>query len=232
MSIKKDKKFDKLHADFNKMKLILQEQFKILEDVVSYGLDIIDTKRIELFKENEDKLDKLEIKMSDTIILTMGLQQPMASELRLLIAYFRMIGFMERIGDQLNNVITFMQKMEPPFIHEKHRDSLMNMLSISENMVRKALISFEDNDKEYAIWTIKNDELVDEMKYELMKRTVKKDTPEGVDVNEMFNLLNYGNILSSIERVADNATNIAEASIYYQQGIDLRHKNLSEDDQL
>jgi phosphate transport system protein len=162
----------------------------------------------------------------------MGLQQPMASELRLLIAYFRMIGFMERIGDQLNNVITFMQKMEPPFIHEKHRDSLMNMLSISENMVRKALISFEDNDKEYAIWTIKNDELVDEMKYELMKRTVKKDTPEGVDINEMFNLLNYGNILSSIERVADNATNIAEASIYYQQGIDLRHKNLSEDDQL
>jgi phosphate transport system protein len=230
MSIKKDKKFDKLHSDFSKMKLILQEQFEILDEVVSYGLDIIDSKRVEKFKNNEDKLDNLELKMSDNIILTMGLQQPMASELRLLVSYFRMIGFMERIGDQLNNVISFMQKMEPPFIHERHRESLLNMLSISEKMVRKALISFEDSDKEYAIWTIKNDELVDEMRFKLMKRMVKKEIPEGVDQSEIFNLLNFGSILSSIERVADNATNIAEASIYFQQGIDLRHKDISEEE--
>ncbi|MCY1636186.1 phosphate signaling complex PhoU family protein [Marinifilum sp. D737] len=230
MSIKKDKKFDKLHSDFSKMKLILQEQFEIMDEVVSYGLDIIDAKRIEKFKSNEDKLDNLEIKMSDNIILTMGLQQPMASELRLLVSYFRMIGFMERIGDQLNNVLRYIEHMEPPFIPEKHRDSLLNMLSISEKMVRKALISFEDSDMEYAIWTIKNDEFVDEMRYDLMKRMVKKETPEGVDQNDMYNLLNFGNILSSIERVADNATNIAEASIYYQRGIDLRHKDISEED--
>lgn len=230
MSIKKDKKFDKLHSDFSKMKLILQEQFEIMDEVVSYGLDIIDAKRVDKFKNNENKLDNLEIKMSDNIILTMGLQQPMASELRLLVSYFRMIGFIERIGDQLNNVLRYIQKMEPPFIPEKHRDSLLNMLSISEKMVRKALISFEDSDKEYAIWTIKNDEFVDEMRYDLMKRMVKKETPEGVDQNDIFNLLNFGNILSSIERVADNATNIAEASIYYQQGIDLRHQDLPEED--
>jgi len=230
MSIKKDKKFDKLHSDFSKMKLILQEQFEIMDEVVSYGLDIIDAKRVDKFKNNENKLDNLEIKMSDNIILTMGLQQPMASELRLLVSYFRMIGFIERIGDQLNNVLRYIQKMEPPFIPEKHRDSLLNMLSISEKMVRKALISFEDNDMEYAIWTIKNDEFVDEMRYDLMKRMVKKETPEGVDQNDIFNLLNFGNILSSIERVADNATNIAEASIYYQQGIDLRHQDLPEED--
>jgi Phosphate uptake regulator len=230
MSIKKDKKFDKLHADFSKMKLILQEQFEIMDEIVSYGLDIIDVKRVEKFESNENKLDNLEIKMSDNIILTMGLQQPMASELRLLISYFRMIGFIERIGDQLNNVLRFIQKMEPPFIPEKHRDSLLNMLSISEKMVRKALISFEDGDMEYAIWTIKNDEFVDEMRYDLMKRMVKKETPEGVDQHDIYNLLNFGNILSSIERVADNATNIAEASIYYQQGIDLRHKDISEEE--
>ncbi|WP_321298119.1 PhoU domain-containing protein [Marinifilum fragile] len=230
MSIKKDKKFDKLHADFSKMKLILQEQFEIMDEIVSYGLDIIDVKRVEKFESNENKLDNLEIKMSDNIILTMGLQQPMASELRLLISYFRMIGFIERIGDQLNNVLRFIQKMEPPFIPEKHRDSLLNMLSISEKMVRKALISFEDSDMEYAIWTIKNDEFVDEMRYDLMKRMVKKETPEGVDQHDIYNLLNFGNILSSIERVADNATNIAEASIYYQQGIDLRHKDISEEE--
>ncbi|WP_421919231.1 PhoU domain-containing protein [Marinifilum sp.] len=139
MSIKKDKRFDKLHSDFSKMKLLLQEQFEILEELVSYGLDIVDPKKNDQFKANEDKLDGLELKMSDNIILTMGLQQPMASELRLLVSYFRMIGFIERIGDQLNNVINFMYNMDPPFIHERHKGSLLNMLSISDKMVRKAL---------------------------------------------------------------------------------------------
>jgi phosphate transport system protein len=230
MSIKKDKKFDKLHSDFSKMKLILQEQFEILEDVVNLGLDIIDPKRIDQFKQNEKKLDNFELKMSDNIIQTMGLQQPMASELRLLFSYFRMIGHIERIGDQLNNVLRFIDKMEPPFIPETHRDSLLNMLSISEKMVRKALISFEDGDHEYAVWTIKNDELVDEMQWQLTKRMVKKESPEGTDPNKIFNLINFSSILGNIERIADNATNIAEASIYYQQGIDLRHKELPEDD--
>ncbi|WP_421919230.1 hypothetical protein [Marinifilum sp.] len=59
---------------------------------------------------------------------------------------------------------------------------------------------------------------------------VKNEIPEGINKNDIFNLLNFGCILSSIERVADNATNIAEASIYYQQGIDLRHKDISEEE--
>ncbi|MPQ46800.1 hypothetical protein GCQ56_07215 [Marinifilum sp. N1E240] len=230
MSIKKDKKFDKLHTDFAKMKLILQEQFEILEDVVLLGLDIIDPKQVAKFKQNEEKLDQFELKMSDNIIQTMGLQQPMASELRLLFSYFRMIGHIERIGDQLNNVMRFIDKMEPPFIPENQRESLLNMLSISEKMVRKSLISFEDSDREYAIWTIKNDELVDEMQKQLLRRMVKKETPQGIEESKIYNLLNFGSILGNIERIADNATNIAEASIYYQQGIDLRHQDLPEEE--
>ncbi|MGQ1909999.1 phosphate signaling complex PhoU family protein [Marinifilum sp. RC60d5] len=226
MSIKKDKKFDKIHSDFGKMKLILQEQFEILENVVLLGLDIIDVKEVEKFKINETILDKFELKLSDNIIQTIGLQHPMASDLRLLISYFRMIGHIERIGDQLNNILRFINKMEPPFIPETHRESLLDMLSISEKMVRKALISFEDLDHEYAIWTIKNDELVDEMQYNLLKRMVKKHTPKDIDKTGIYNLINFASILSNIERIADNATNIAEASIYFQQGIDLRHQDL------
>lgn len=228
MSIKKDKKFDKLHSDFGKMKLILQEQFEILENVVLLGLDIIDVKEVEKFKINETILDKFELKLSDNIIQTIGLQHPMASDLRLLISYFRMIGHIERIGDQLNNVLRFINKMEPPFIPENQRESLLDMLSISEKMVRKALISFDDRDHEYAIWTIKNDELVDEMQYNLLKRMVKKHTPKENDKTGIYNLINFASILASIERIADNATNIAEASIYFQQGIDLRHQDLSD----
>lgn len=231
MSIKKDKKFDKLDNDFAKMKSLVFQQFEILEEVVNNGLDEVEKSTIDTFNKNESKLDQFELKMSDNIIQTIGLQHPMARELRLLVSYFRMIGHVERIGDQLNNVMRFFHKMDPPNIPENQKDSVHNMLSLSEKMVKKALISFEDGDHEYAIWTIKNDEIVDEMQSQILKRMVRKNAPKDTDPTEIFNLLNFNSILGNIERIADNATNIAEAAIYYQQGIDLRHQELPEDDQ-
>ncbi len=231
MSIKKDKKFDKLDNDFAKMKALVFQQFEILEEVVNNGLDELEESTINTFNKNEQKLDQFELKMSDNIIQTIGLQHPMARELRLLVSYFRMIGHVERIGDQLNNVMRFFHKMDPPNIPENQKDSVLNMLSLSEKMVKKALISFEDGDHEYAIWTIKNDEIVDEMQSTILKRMVRKNAPKNTDPTEIFNLLNFNSILGNIERIADNATNIAEAAIYYQQGIDLRHQELPEEDQ-
>ena len=231
MSIKKDKKFEKLDNDFAKMQSLLFQQFGILEEVVNNGLNEVGKGLIDTFKQNESKIDQFENKMRDNIIQTIGLQHPMASDLRLLVSYFRMIGHVERIGDQLNNVMRFFHKMDPPTIPENHKDSVLNMLSISEEMVKKALISFEDGDREYAIWTIKNDEIVDEMQSKILKRMVRKNSPKGSEPTEIFNLLNFNSILGNIERIADNATNIAEASIYYQQGIELRHQDLPEEDQ-
>ncbi|WP_372751577.1 phosphate signaling complex protein PhoU [Labilibaculum sp.] len=229
MSIKKDKKFEKLDNDFAKMQSLLFEQFEILDEVTNNGLADVDKKLVETFNRNEEKIDLYELKMSDNIIQTIGLQQPMASDLRLLVSYFRMIGHVERIGDQLNNVMRFFHKMDPPTIPDNHKDSVLNMLSLSEKMVRKALISFEDGDREYAIWTLKTDEIVDEMQSKIVKRMVRKNSPKGSEPTEIFNLINFSSILGNIERIADNATNIAEASIYYQQGIDLRHKDLPEE---
>lgn len=231
MSIKKDKKFEKLDNDFSKMQSLLFQQFEILEEVVSNGLNEVEKGLVDTFKKNESKIDQFENKMSDNIIETIGLQHPMASDLRLLVSYFRMIGHVERIGDQLNNIIRFFHKMDPPTIPENHKDSVLNMLSISEKMVKRALISFEDGDREYAIWVIKNDEIVDEMQSKILKRMVRKNSPKESEPTEIYNLLNFNSILGNIERIADNATNIAEASIYFQQGIELRHQDLPEADQ-
>ena len=98
-------------------------------------------------------------------------------------------------------------------------------------MVKKALESFENEDHETAIWTIKNDEVVDDMQRKLISRMLRKNTPPGVAIDDVKNILNFGSILNSIERIADNATNIAEASIYYQDGTDLRHSDLSDTDE-
>jgi phosphate transport system protein len=226
MSIKKDKKFAGINKDFQKMKSLLYEQFETLENVILTGLETLSDKELEVFSENETKLDLLELKISTNIIQTIGLQQPVASELRQLISYLRMLGDMERIGDQLNNILNFFKDLTPTQLPENQRESIHNMYDMSLIMVNKALNSFENEDHEIAIWTIKNDEVVDDMHRKLIKRMLKKSTPENMAVEEVTNILNFGSILNSIERIADNATNIAEASIYYQDGTDLRHQEL------
>ena len=230
MSIKKDKKFDGINKDFQKMKSILYEQFETLENVILTGLDTCSKKELEIFSKNETKLDQLELKMSENIIQTIGLQQPMARELRQLISYLRMLGDMERIGDQLNNILHFFMDLTPKQLPENQKESIHNMFDMSLIMVRKALASFENEDHETAVWTIMNDEVVDDMQRKLIKRMLIKSTPPGVALEDITNILNFGSILNSIERIADNATNIAEASIYYQDGRDLRHSDLSDTD--
>jgi phosphate transport system protein len=90
-------------------------------------------------------------------------------------------------------------------------------------MVEKSLLSFVTGDTDYAVWTIMNDEVVDEMNQKLLRSTISK-----VKMNEKTRemLLSYAdikNIITNIERIADHATNIAEASIYSLQGTDVRH---------
>lgn len=229
-SIKKDKIFHKVDKNFGRIKELLFTQFDILEEIITSGMDTIDTKRIETIKTNEKEIDQLEIIISDEIIQLIVLHQPMASDLRQLISYFRMVNNLERIGDQINNIVHFVDRLTPRQIPEDQRDAILNMFAISLNMVRKALISFEEGDNDYAIWTIKNDEVVDDLQHRLLRSTVKKSTPKGMQPTQIHNILNFANILSSIERIADNATNIAEASIYYTQGIDLRHQDLSSEE--
>ncbi|MFA8435397.1 MAG: phosphate uptake regulator PhoU [Marinifilaceae bacterium] len=230
MSIRKDKIFNKVDKDFSKAKNILFRQFDILEDLIIKGMDNIPEEMLMEFKKNEDKLDQFEIRISEEIIQIIVLHQPMASDLRQIISYFRMIGNIERIGDQINNIVSFISKLTPRSIPSDQQDSVLNMFTMSLNMVKKSLISFEEEDQEYAIWTIKNDEVVDDLQYRLVKLLINKKTPEGVQPLELYNVLNFNSILSSIERIADNATNIAEASIYYQKGIDLRHQEVDEED--
>lgn len=209
------------------MKSLLYGQFETLENVILNGLDSVSKKDLDNFSKNEKKLDQMELKMSHNIILTIGLEQPMAGELRHLISSLRMLSDMERIGDQLNNILYF-KELTPKELPENQKESIHNMYDMSLIMVRKALDSFENEDHETAIWTIKNDEVVDDMQRKLISRMLRKSTPPNMAIEDAANILNFGSILNSIERIADNATNIAEASIYYQDGTDLRHTDLSE----
>jgi phosphate transport system protein len=208
---------------------LILHQLSILEKFLSIDYaDIPD----ELSKEvviNEEKADLLEIKLSDKIVRIIVLHQPVASDLRKLMACFRIVMNLERIGDSVMNILKFYRKIRDAHTFNSLREVILNMLSASKEMVEKSILSFINNDKEYAVWTIRNDDVVDKMNHKLIHASISKSKLPVETEDLLLSLIHINSIISNLERIADHATNIAEASIYAMEGKDVRHQHEDED---
>jgi phosphate transport system protein len=173
--------------------------------------------------ENEKKIDRMEVVISDKFINSIVLYQPVASDIRKLVSIYRIVINLERIGDLVMNIIASIEAIKDTSEYKAMSEVILNMLISGKSMVEKSLISFTNNDKDYAIWTIKNDEVVDEMNRKLLINSISKAKVSKKTRDMLLSYADLKNIITNIERIADHATNIAEASIYSMQGTDIRH---------
>jgi phosphate transport system protein len=225
MNIKKENAIHGVIEKFGEYSNLILHQITLLEKVFSSGPLDISKELIDDIKKNEEKSDQFEIKLSEKIINTIVLQQPLASDLRKLMACYQMVINLERIGDLVVNIINFIPKIKDREIFSQMTNDIFNMLIITKNMVQKSILSFTNSDREYAVWTIKNDSAVDEMYQKLVKRAISKsDMPEETR-QLLLTFIHINSIISNIERIADHATNVAEASVYALDGIDIRHQH-------
>jgi len=223
MTIRKDEAISSIISDFEQISNTLLEQLDYLDHFITSGEMKVSEEVAGFIQKNEEEIDKREVKISDKIINTIVLHSPMASELRRLVSCYRILISLERIGDLVVNITGFIKKIKTPVIYEKYREVLSNMTILSIKMVRKSLLSFLNDDKEFAIWTIKNDIVFDEINSKLLKKLIKESNTAETNKNLLVSLITIKEMMSNIERIADHATNIAEAAIYSIEGKDIRH---------
>ena len=130
--------------------------------------------QLHTIRDNEDKLDKWEVKLSDKIVNTIVLYQPVASEIRQLIALYRIIISLERIGDLAVSITNFMKKIKNEEVYASLSDYISNMMILSVKMVKNSMLSFINKDIDLAIWTIKNEAVVDELNRKMLKKAIGK----------------------------------------------------------
>jgi len=228
MTIKKDDAIHEIEADFEKMANIVLEQLDYMEHFVTSGELKVSDEVMDLITKNEKEIDKIEVKLSDRIVNTIVLHKPVASELRRIIACYRILLNLERIGDLVMNISNFIKKIKTPELYSQFNEILSNMAILSAKMVRKSLLAFTNDDRELAIWTIKNDDILDEVNNKLLKKLLHKTDSEEKDRHLLTSMITIKEMMSNIERIADYATNIAEAAIYSIEGKDIRHHKLEE----
>ncbi len=223
MTSKKDDAINNILKDFEEFANLVLHQLDLLEKVISSGeTDIPDDISNEIL-ENEKRLDKFEVKLSDKIVNTIVLYQPVASDIRRLIACYRIVISLERVGDLVTNILGFLDNIKVEKIYTNLSEVVSNMLIQSTSMVNKALLAFTSDDKEFAIWTIKNDAVVDELNRKMLKKAIKKSKISDENKQLLTSFISMNSIVGNIERIGDHATNIAEAAIYSIEGKDVRH---------
>ena len=223
MKTKREESILDIIATFEEMADIILGQLKLLEKLMA-GPEVEERKRIRFdIMENEDKIDKYEVLISEKFINSIVLYQPVASDIRRIVAIYRMTINLERIGDRVINILHSIENIKYSEEYKAMIEVLTVMLLSGISMVEKSLLSFINNDNEYAIWTIKNDEVVDDMNNKLLINSISKANVSNKTKEMLLSYIDLKNIITNLERIADHATNVAEASIYSIQGTDIRH---------
>lgn len=230
MNTKKEQSIQDTIVSFQAMADLVLLQLNIIEKVMQ---STDEAEQISLIKEinsNEAEIDRLEIIISDKFINSIVLYQPLASDLRKLISVYRMTINLERIGDLVMNMTYAFETLSRTDEYRIMSDVILRMFQSGKLMVEKSLLSFVNNDQKSAIWTIKNDAMVDEMNNKLLANSIAKARLDRRTRKMLLGYIDIKNVITNIERIADHATNIAEATIYSLQGTDVRHSGFEKNE--
>jgi len=171
----------------------------------------------------DHEIDEMEVEIEEECLKIIALHQPVAADLRFLVAVIKINNDLERIGDQVVNiarrVITIAKRPVAPY-----RFDYSEMLDKAEAMLRMSLDSLVNRDIDIATKVLHRDDDVDKIKDQAYDR-IKKAMADGLteDIGYMINLLL---ISRHVERLADHATNIAEEVVYMIEGEIVRHGRL------
>lgn len=168
----------------------------------------------------DHEIDEMEVEIEEECLKIIALHQPVASDLRFLIAVIKINNDLERIGDQVVNIAQRVERIAKRPVAPYHFDYSV-MADKAEAMLRMSLDSLVNQDLDMAIKVLTLDDEVDAIKDEAYDR-IKQAMADGLteDIGYMINLLL---ISRHLERLADHATNIAEEVVYMIEGEIVRH---------
>ncbi|NOY74232.1 MAG: phosphate signaling complex protein PhoU [Kiritimatiellaeota bacterium] len=173
--------------------------------------------------EKDREIDAMEIELEEECLKILALHQPVAVDLRYVVACLKMNNDLERIGDLsakiAKNVVVLSKS--PYGIREFESQNLREMMSLARGMVKGSLDALFEMNKDRAQKVREMDDAVDSINkrihVEIERRVI--ETPE--DSEYLIRLLG---IARAIERIGDYATNIAEDIIYMITGEIVRHE--------
>lgn len=169
----------------------------------------------------DDDIDRTEVDVEEEVLKTLALHQPVAADLRFVIAVLKINSDLERMGDLARNIskkarfITRFEGFKPPV-------DFRDMAAKAQTMVRQSLDALVNADTKIARLVRNTDDAVDRMRKEIQNKLESEISLHPADTECLVRLIS---VSRHLERLADMATHIAEEVIYMVDGEIVRHEH-------
>jgi len=196
----------------------------IVEQMIDKATRSLIHQKMDLAEEvidRDEEVNEAEVRIEEECLKILALHQPVASDLRRIATVLKINVALERIADLACNLAERSQCMQPhPWFPIP--DGLEQMVSLVTRMVQMSLDSFVTSDSKLAMQVIQTDPQVDQLNRTViaeLKMLMQQDSTLVEPALHCFSAARH------IERIGDQAENIAEDVIYIVDGDIIRHKH-------
>jgi phosphate transport system protein len=196
----------------------------LVEEAISKSITALinrDTSLAQRVIANDSEIDAMEVEVEEECLKMLALYQPVAADLRFVVAALKINNDLERMGDLARNIAKRVTQLEGGDPYDLPPE-IRTMATQAQEMVRQCLDAVVKRDPTLARQVREEDDIVDEARQRIQRRVLQgiKDQPKNVE-----NLLRINSVSKHIERIADMATNIAEDVVYMVEGDIVRHRS-------
>jgi phosphate transport system protein len=212
-------------TDLQELKFGLLGMAGKVEEMLSLTLQAVSERsnhKAELVSKLDREVDEAELKLDQTCIDLLALRAPFATDLRMIASSLKIVPELERVGDHCCNIArrALVLNIQPPVLPDQLLESLGQM---TQSMVHRAVDSFINGDAEMAQAVIDDDDAVDALYLEIFGDLLRGMLADPLTIERSTHLII---VIKNWERIADQATNIAEEVLFILKGINVKHPYL------
>ena len=210
------------HLELNQLKMTILQMASLAETAMAKATKAFFQRNANLAQEvieGDQEINLLEVEVDRISLRLLALDQPMAGDLRFIVGCMRIAVDLERIADQAVNIAerALFLSTRPPL---PPSGAMEQLAETALDMFRSVIRAFIDENVEQARGVCVMDDRADELNVAVLKSLLDYMVKEVPAVERSVQTIIAARCL---ERVADQATNIAESVIFIARGVNIKH---------
>lgn len=206
------------HHRLDEVKTEVARLAAMVTDVIPRGTQILldcDLEGAKALIEHDDDLDRLTLEIEEKCYALLALQQPMASDLRVIVSALRMASEIERSGDLVVNIVKTMRRIYGDELTPRIRGIIEQMSEEAAKLYKSAIDAYLDEDDALAAAIDDMDDVLDALQRDIIEAVIDGHEDAKIDLNTAVQL---ALIARYYERIGDHAVNMGERVQYLVTG--------------
>lgn len=212
-----------LQRELSRLEKLLLALTAVVEENLLQAVKAVETRDVELagrVRAADNLIDQMEVDLEEECLKLLALYQPVAADLRFIVATLKINTDLERVGDLAHTIAKHAVKLaESPDLEIPVQ--LREMAELACELFRKSVDSMVQADVAMARNVCETDDVVDQFNKSIVKTAADKMARAPAKIKPYILLIG---VARALERIGDHATNIAEDVIYMLEGDIVRHK--------